>query len=182
MLNFSVNASVFLDLLCTFSEFESWQLYFADSIVIFLYETKNFIDSKKSGFFFENSTFKNAFLSLTESNISLNKMLFYSDYINKNGAVSCMNCPMITINNSEFSNNLMQDLQLNGGGLEFISDDENINCFFIIENSKFYNNSVYGFGGALFSLNYEGTINNSIFIMNNANEGGAIYFDSFCKY
>ena len=175
--NLSVKQSYFIDLPCNLAFFQNSYVNFDSSIIGFTNRNNLFFKATTCQIMIQNSNFQNANLKFSASNITLNNITFTMDNINKDSIISCLNCPMITLSNSIFSNNAILDWNVNGGVLHFISNI-NTSCNFIIENCLFYNNTIKLMGGVLFLINYEGTINDSRFNFNNATEGGAIYFDS----
>ena len=175
--NLSVKQSSFIDLPCKFAFFQNSQVNFDSAIIGFTTGNNLFFEATNCQIMIQNSNFQNVNFKFGISNITLNNLIFTMDNINKDSIISCLNCPVINLSNSIFSNNTIADWNVNGGVLNFISNI-NISCYFIIENCLFYNNTMKLMGGVLFLINYEGTINDSRFTSNNATEGGAIYIDS----
>ena len=130
----------------------------------------NCIFATQSRVFINNSYFNNS----EEQTVFKNKNDLYVKY----GSIFCESCYQFSFQNSVVLENLLSS---EGGALNFRSDLIDSNLTLFLFNNSFVGNKAKNKGGAISISNANGNILNCSFINNQAEFGGAIYFESLCK-
>ena len=138
----------------------------------FLYSDFSFGDIKNAKFY----DFQYDLIFLKKSSLKITNCSFdnylYGGYL-MNSLIFCYFCKSLYVEKSSFSYIYSK---FNGS---CISINGILNSYSIV-SSSFFNNSSNDTGGAIFHMNSQGNIENSVFINNKAQNGGAMAF--FCTF
>lgn len=116
-------------------------------------------------------------VNITDSIYS--KMKLVNSFLEGGSALSLVNCPYIKVYGCLVQNNA--DITSDGGALYIYMEDHNP-IMSDVTGSFFVNNAVSKRGGAIYIYNQNISLIKNTFMMNKAESGGAIYFDSYGIY
>ena len=117
-------------------------------------------------------------VNITDSIYS--KMKLSNSFLEGGSALSLVNCPYIKVYGCVVQNNA--DITNDGGAIYIYMEDHIPNVMSDVTGSYFVNNAVFKRGGAIYIYNQNISLIKNTFMMNRAESGGAIYFDSYGIY
>ena len=159
-------------------KYENSKIYIKSS---YFNTVNSFINLHTSEISIENSVFINTLLVMSRTSINVYNSSFNISIYSENSIIYCINCPLLIINSLKCYNNIMLNNNSYGGAICINNDNISLNLTYIsIENSLFLNNSVNGFGGAIYLKHCYGSIENSEFNTNTAINGGGLYIENKC--
>jgi Chlamydia polymorphic membrane protein (Chlamydia_PMP) repeat len=113
-------------------------------------------------------------VNITDSIYS--KMKLLNNFLEGGSALTLINCPYIRVFGCVVMNNA--NITADGGAIYIYMDDHNP-IMSDVTGSFFVNNVATKRGGAIYIYNQNISLIKNTFMMNKAESGGAIYFDSY---
>ena len=133
-------------------------------------------DSSFFNYYINALYFESSMVFINSSNFSNSNLLSQQKYIENNAILSpiyVINCNKVHLNFSIISSNFHST---NGGAMTLISYSDPSNV--VLSNNSFFINNALENGGALYIININISIYNSNFIQNIAFKGGGVYYSS----